>query len=311
MMSKQRKCLIVGAGMAGLTAARVLRERDWDVTVLDKGRGVGGRMATRRLGDARLDHGAQFFTVREAAFREVVHEWEQRGWVRVWFEESGHQRYCAEQGLNGLAKRLAEGLDVRSGTLVTRVEAAGHGWKTVTEAGEELCGDALILTAPAPQTLTLLDGCGAELHGKLRAIEYDPCFALLLTGEGASLVPAPGFVRPPSGIVSWIGDNVQKGITAGKGFALTVHATAEFTRLHFDSESEAVAEMLEEAASPWFAGRVSDRQLHRWRYSQPLKVCEKRCLVTGSLVVGGDAWGGPRIEGAFLSGLAAAAAIAG
>jgi len=289
----------------------MLRERGWDVTVLDKGRGVGGRMATRRLGDARLDHGAQFFTVREAAFRDLVEVWERRGWVRVWFEENGHPRYCAEQGLNGLAKRLAEGLDVRAGTLVKRVEAAGHGWKAVTEAGEEIHGDTLILTPPAPQTLALLEGCGAELHGELRTIEYDPCFALLLAGDGISTVPTPGFVRPAGGVISWIGDNIQKGVTAGKGFALTVHATAEFTRLHFDSESEAVADMLEEAASPWFVGRVTARQLHRWRYSQPLAVCDKRCLVAGSLAVAGDAWGGPRIEGAFLSGLAAAAAIAG
>ena len=201
-MSKQQRCLIVGAGMAGLTAASTLRARGWDVTVLDKGRGAGGRMATRRMGEARLDHGAQFFTVREPAFREAVDDWERRGWVRVWFEESGHQRYCAGQGLNGLAKKLAEGLDVRTGTLVKQVEAAGRGWKAVTDAGGEFNGDALILTPPAPQTLALLGECVAELHGELRAIEYDPCFALLLTGDGASLVPAPGYVRPADGIIS-------------------------------------------------------------------------------------------------------------
>lgn len=310
-MSKQKKCIVVGAGMAGLVAARALRERHWDVTVLDKGRGVGGRIATRRIGEARLDHGAQFFSVRDAVFREIVDEWERRGWVRVWFEENGRQRYCAKQGLNGLAKKLAEGLDVRTGTLVKRVEAAGRGWKAVTESAGEFNTDALILTPPAPQTLALLDECGAELHSVLRAVEYEPCFALLLAGDGASNVPAPGFVRPSDGVISWIGDNVQKGISPRGGFALTVHATAQFTRLHFDTASEAVTEIMTESVSRWFVGRVREKQLHRWRYSQPINAHSERCLVAGSLAVAGDAWGGPRIEGAFLSGLAAAAAIAG
>jgi len=66
------KVVIVGAGISGLVAARELAAHDVDVTVVDKGRSVGGRLATRRIGDARLDHGAQFFTVRTPAFQACV-----------------------------------------------------------------------------------------------------------------------------------------------------------------------------------------------------------------------------------------------
>ena len=52
---------MVGAGMAGLTAAHRLSGVT-EVVILDKGRGVGGRLATRRIGDATIDHGAQFIT---------------------------------------------------------------------------------------------------------------------------------------------------------------------------------------------------------------------------------------------------------
>ena len=61
-------CVVVGAGISGLLAAQELTAAGWRVVVLDKGRGVGGRMATRRVGDGTFDHGAQFFTVRGERF---------------------------------------------------------------------------------------------------------------------------------------------------------------------------------------------------------------------------------------------------
>ncbi|MBC7927970.1 MAG: NAD(P)-binding protein, partial [Bryobacteraceae bacterium] len=89
-MSETQSCLIVGAGMAGLTAAGALRARGWAVVLLDKGRGAGGRMATRRIGESGLDHGAQFFTVLDARFRDAVNRWERANWVAPWFAEGGH-----------------------------------------------------------------------------------------------------------------------------------------------------------------------------------------------------------------------------
>ena len=77
------RVVVVGAGLAGLVAARELAA-DHEIVVLDKGRSVGGRLATRRIGDARLDHGAQFFTVRSEAFRSQVDEWLSRDVARVW-----------------------------------------------------------------------------------------------------------------------------------------------------------------------------------------------------------------------------------
>ena len=62
---------VVGAGLAGLTAARALSARH-DVVVIERGRSVGGRLATRRVGNAVFDHGPQFFTVRTDEFGTVV-----------------------------------------------------------------------------------------------------------------------------------------------------------------------------------------------------------------------------------------------
>jgi renalase len=296
-----KSCLAVGAGMAGLTAAHALQRNGWRVLLLDKGRGVGGRMATRRVRNSRFDHGAQFFTVRDARFAEAVAQWESAGWVVPWHSEGGHVRY----------RGADRGLDIRTQTTVTRVESAAGGWLVATDAGEELRADALVMTAPVPQSLALLAGCMEQLPTAvvttLRGIAYDPCFALMVTLAGASAVPAPGFVRPENDSVAFIADNVQKGISTGVG-ALTIHATPEFTRRYFEASRDEVARMLIEAATPWLGSAAVSTQLHRWKFSQPVGVTSEACVVSdvpGPIAFAGDAFAGPRVEGAFLSGLAA------
>ena len=101
--AEAKRCLIIGAGIAGLLAARTLQERGLQVTVLDKGRGVGGRMATRRIGSAVFDHGAQFFTARDPRFQALVNSWLAAEVAAEWCrgfagpegvrQDDGHPRY--------------------------------------------------------------------------------------------------------------------------------------------------------------------------------------------------------------------------
>ena len=309
-------CVIVGAGMSGLTAAGELREKGWNVTLLDKGRGVGGRMATRRIGESRFDHGAQFFTVRAPRFREATDRWQQANWVAPWFDEGGHVRYRAAGGMNALAKHLSMPFDVRTETKVARAEPADEGWQVITESGLTLRAGALVLTAPAPQALALLAACSdrlpSQLLSTLAAISFDPCLALLVTIDGPSRVPPPGYIRPEQGPVEWIADNTQKGVSNGAA-ALTVHARADFSRDYLEAPQEDAARLLLEAAGPWLGGEITAWQLHRWRYSRPVEAGQRpACLFSRqpALAIAGDAFGGSRLEGAFLSGLAAAEMIA-
>ena len=113
------RVLIIGAGIAGLSAARRLREAGVaadEIKVVDKGRGVGGRMASRRLetpaGTARFDHGAQFFTTRSNAFSQAVVAAVEAGAVVEWTrgfgsEADGHPRWRGRDGMTSLCKWLA------------------------------------------------------------------------------------------------------------------------------------------------------------------------------------------------------------
>jgi len=320
--SKTDPILIIGAGMAGLTAARLLHEAGLSVVVLDKGRGVGGRMATRRIVHGRVDHGAQYFTVRDHQFAQSVTEWQEAGAVSEWGQgfadakgklpSGGHFRYRGIDGMTSVPKYLAEGLEIRLQTRITAVSKEKNCWLVQSQSGEIFQGRALLLTPPVPQSLELLKAGHVSLPSNisrdLDRIDYDPCLALLAVFTGASQIPAPGGLRFSEGPIAWMADNHQKGISPD-AYTVTIHASPDFSRRHWQTNAIVVAWKLLEAAAPWLHTEVLDWQIHRWRYSQPVATYPEPVLFLPGLtplVFSGDAFGGPRVEGATLSGFAAA-----
>jgi hypothetical protein len=312
------------------------------VIVLEKSRGVGGRMATRRLGWAVCDHGAQFFTVRGNAFGDLVTAALAAGAVGRWCDGfaraaavaaplepagDGHPRYRGTTGMTDLAKWLSGRLDedevrILTDTTVGGIRAAGGRLEVVI--GGAAAADvapieagAVIVTAPAPQAAALLVDAAVEpvAAEQLAGIAYDPCFALMLVLDRPSLVPPPGGIQFATGDLAWLADNQQKGVSPVP--ALTVHASAAFSRAHFDAPPDDVATALTARVARWIDGdparAVVARSLHRWRYATPVTVVPQPFLVARTappVVICGDAFDGPRVEGAAASGLAAGAWVA-
>ena len=302
---------------------------DIDVTILDKGRGVGGRMASRRLpfGDqmGRADHGAQYFTVRSPQLRAYVETWLAADVVREWSQGfhdgaggphfNGVPRYVGANGMTAVAKHLARSLDVQTGTRVTRLDYEGR-FVAQTESGRVFSAETLLLTPPAEQTLALLDSgnitTDPATRAALEAIRFNPCFAVMAILDRPSAIPAPGGVWPTTNEpISWIADNQQKGISDYP--SITIHAGAEFTRQHWDTDRQQVADKLIEAARPLIGdAAVVTTSVQRWRYSIPTQLHPEACLATTTpapMLFAGDAFEGARVEGAALSGLAAAAKL--
>lgn len=324
---------IVGAGMAGLLAAKTLAAAGKKVAVFDKGRGVGGRMATRRIGDAVFDHGAQYFTARDPDFRLLTEAWLSEGSVHLWSDgfaiadgtlnQNGEPRYASRRGMTAVPKRLASGLDVRTGAKVASCSWTGQRWQLSFSDSDSQSppveAAALILTAPVPQSLALLAAGGVTLEAPVRQalerIDYEPCLAALVGLDGASRLPPPGGMWLNGQPATWVADNVRKGVSpANAGAALTIHAGPKFSRAHWDADPDATARELARTVDRWLGAPIKSVQLHRWRYATPVTVHPERCLATeapGPLAFAGDAFAGPRVEGAALSGLAAAAALLG
>lgn len=310
---------VVGAGVSGLVAARRLAT-EHEVIVLDKGRSVGGRLATRRIGEAVLDHGAQFFTVRGDAFRGQVDDWVARGLAHVWchgFSDAGDgfPRYVGTAGMNSLAKDLAAGLDCRPGRLVFSLRRLEDGWDVVIDDGSVVSADAVVLTPPVAQSWALLAQSELDAPDELFRREYHRTIGLLTVLDRPSAVPAPGGVQldpaDDAAAFGFVGDNQAKGVSAVP--AVTFHATQPWSLTHWDDDVDTLREALLARAAPFLGDAVVlAAQVKKWRFAGPREPWPEPCWVDAEhrVVLAGDVFAGPKVEGAFNSGVAAAAALA-
>ena len=309
--------VVVGAGLSGLTAARLLQEKGHHVIVVDKGRGLGGRMATRRISTpdgsiAVFDHGAQFFTVREQQFQKLVDAWITNGVVREWcrgfIADDGHPRYVVNGGMAALTKHIAQGLDVRTSTLVFAVkpcDADPTKWTVVIDDNSRIDCDAVVMTCPLPQSYSLTVTTGVELPQDLLLTDYDRTIGLLAVLDGPSAVPAPGGIQNPDDVFSWIGDNQAKGISDIP--AITFHANPAWSSTHWDDSLEDGLALITHAAQKYLGNaKIVASEYKKWRFATPRKLWPDPYFAAGTLVFAGDAFAGPKVEGAVLSGLKSA-----
>jgi len=330
LKKKQTSCLIVGGGIAGLIIAKTLQRNGIVATVIDKGRGIGGRLATRRIHNHKLDtddkygvfdYGAQYFSVQNPKFQTWVNEWLAAGIITEWsqgFNNTDHvyPRYRGVVSNRAIAKYMAQDLDIHTSTKVKQVTYQDNQWLVSTEQGQEFTGDFLAITAPVPQALELLANSAIaippETQTLLQQVNYHPCIALLALLNQPSTIPAPGGIFAEQEPLAWLADNQQKNISPEP--AITLHGTTSFSSEYWDADDQAIAEIMLSAASNWIKpDSVIEYQIHRWRYSlvkttYPENYCYFPKL---PLIIAGDGFVAPKIEGAALSAIAASQYIRG
>ena len=310
-------CIIIGGGITGLITATILQRRGLKVTVLDKGRGIGGRLATRRIGEDSIegvfDYGAQYFSVNHPQFKVWVDEWLQQDVIREWsqdFDEVDSKIcYCGNEGIRSIAKYLAQNLEVHTSTKVIEISYDKQ-WLVKTDNDRHYQADFLVMTPPVPQSLALLDASlialPLELRFALENVSYDRCIAVLALLQKPSNIPAPGGMALENDYLVWLADNYQKGISPN-GYGVTLHATPGFSEDYWDSDDAEIVYKLVTAAADYLDSPIIKYQVHRWRYSQPKTFYPDPCLAFSELplVMAGDAFVAPKVEGAVLSGIAA------
>ncbi|WP_457108222.1 NAD(P)/FAD-dependent oxidoreductase [Methylobacterium sp. P5_C11] len=305
-MNEQGIVAVLGAGMAGAAAARQLAEAELRVQVFDKGRNVGGRMATRRIGDLQFDHGAQFMRAHGTAFATQLDRWAGQGVVAPW---AGSGRYVGVPGMTEPVRDLLAELPVARTTTITRLRREDGHWY-LDDASGAVHGrfDAVAITFPAPQVAILLAASGLAMPGVERAI-YAPCWSVMMAVD----VAMPDFlIEPradPIGLIAC--DSSKPGRPAG--VRLTVHATPGWSRRQLEAPRAAIVADLVRAAGETLGCvlRPTYAEAHRWRYAQVETALQLPCLYDPALRVGaaGDWCLGARIEAAYDSGQALARAL--
>ena len=314
--------LVIGAGIAGLTAAKALSEQGHEVRVIEKSRGLGGRAATRRLHGNRVDHGAQYFTARSSVFKGQVESWLESGDVSIWSHGfhtlssqglvspgEGHPRYVFPDGMNTIGKLLGAGLEIQNGTRASHLSPTQTGWQIDLETGSSLNAERVIVNIPAEQALALFDDLG-KVSEALSAVEMVPCFSLM-AGYASELAPSWRGVNIANGPLAWVAHDSSKR-DKPKNTVLVAHSTPEFAREHYDADPDKIKEKMLESLSRLgrdYADPLwTDQQ--RWRYAMATKPYSEHFLKYKDLLFCGDWCGGAKVEAAYLSGLAVAQEVA-
>ena len=309
---------VIGAGMAGVTCARLLQSHGFRPAVFEKSRGLGGRLATRRTGDAiAFDHGAQYITARSAPFQSAMQLAIKAGAAAYWHPAGAitDDWIVGTPAMNALIKPSADELDVRHATTVTAVVRTAGGWRVQTGANET--GDAfdiVVSTIPSPQAGVLF-AAEPAIATALERVVMAPCWALMVAFD--DIVDAGvDVMQSESADLAWIARNSTKPGRSTAQDCWVVHASPAWSARHVELEREQAAALMLEML-PRALGRplppIAQAQAHRWRYARTATPLGAPFIENDdrTLFLGGDWCLGARVEAAFESGAAIAAALAG
>lgn len=325
MATNRMKVAIIGAGLAGLTAARAL-PTVYDVTLFEKSAGPGGRIATRHRHHA-FDHGAQFFRARDPRFKELVKQLLTQGVIapwharfvesdagqltpcRTWHDKDPH--YVAVATMNHLGQYLARGLPIKFNTKIENIQMHPLGWRLYDDQGlHQGDFDWVISTLPAAQAALLLPK-DFTYHEHVQQVRMSACYALMLSFTPGALEALPfdaALIKNQD--ISWVSINSTKPQRQPGHFAV-VHSTNRWANQHLTLAAEEVtAHLLKEVAhaTPLPTDKISCTDLHLWRYANINKQHGPKALIDPQrrLIACGDWCIQGRIEAAYLSGLEAA-----
>jgi len=300
--------VIVGAGLAGLACAQALKQNGHSPTLFDKGRGPGGRMSTRLVqtscGHVTFDHGAPFITARDAGFVAELERWHADGLVAPW-PIANPDAWVGTPGMNTPIAHLAKSYDTRFASHVMGLLREGGQWSVLLSDGSRYGPyDAAIIAVPAEQAAALLGLHDLVMGAFTIAARSQPCWTAMIAYAGR-LPIAQDVIRDCGPVAFAARNNAKPGRPDGE--AWVVHASADWSRAHLESEPGMVADML----GAWLARQAGDVALpdclhlsgHRWRYAVP-QPSPRGHLWNASLRLGacGDWLLGPGIEQAWLSG---------
>ncbi|MEQ9547730.1 MAG: FAD-dependent oxidoreductase [Marinobacter sp.] len=314
-----RRVAVVGSGLAGLSAAILLKQQNYSVTVFEKSRGPGGRLAAKRVTGGSVDMGAQYFTIRNPEFRvfleknagnECFGPWQGRlGFQQpdgCWQPFPDEARFVGIPRMTAISRALSSNIDLQQEVRIETMARKDNEW-FLTDASSRRYGpfDQVVVTAPPAQARDLLADShlmdlASTLDEPVSAIQ--PCWALAVHFESASDVEFEG-MRPHNDILSWIANNSSKPGREGQGQWWVLHATSQWSAEHVETSTDRVTDTMLSAFREITGSTAlpDETTAHRWLYARSEGDGRSGCLWFPEEGIGlaGDWLSGGRVEGAF------------
>ncbi|WP_263140528.1 FAD-dependent oxidoreductase [Pseudomonas sp. RIT-PI-AD] len=314
---------IIGAGLAGLSAAHALHAAGLDIQLFEKSRGSGGRMGSKRSDIGVLDLGAQYFTVRDRRFADVVAQWRQRGWAAQWspslynfsrgllsHSPDEQERWVGTPRMSAITRGLLGDLPVRFACRIAEVFRGERHWHLQDAEGVTHGPFSHVLIAtPAPQATALL-AAAPKLAAAAASVQMEPTWAVALAFDTPLDTRVDGcFVQ--EGPLDWLARTRSRPGRETQPDTWVLHASSAWSRQHLDLPKDAVIEHLHGAFAELIGCAVPPSSFtlaHRWLYARPAQAHQWGALADADLGIYacGDWCLSGRVEGAWLSGQEAA-----
>ncbi len=315
-----QEVIVVGAGLAGLVCARRLQQAGHQVCLLEKSRGLGGRLATRRINGVPLDHGTRYLANHGDRLQQLFDQWCDEKILAPWQPQTfvmsaegelqtgaTHQPYLvAPNGMNALGKHLAQGLTIhRQQRLLSLALTEQKTWQLTAELATDQSpvehqARAVVLALPAPQILPILAPLKAiaaiqQLRQALATVTYAPIITVMaqytnLEPQATDALPCapttPWMVEGhPETPLFWVGlDSSKRSTTESSDINVVIHSSAAFARNWFDlPDLQPIGQALLAQASEFIAPWLNAPkayQVHRWRYGLIETSCAEPLLTT-------------------------------
>jgi renalase len=315
---------IIGAGLAGISAARAMIARGHAVTIFDKGRGPGGRLATRRIEaegrKLQFDHGAQYLRAEGADFATALTEAGTAPWPDA-------ARRVGVPSMSAVPRALLGEIPCIASRHVGQIEGSPGAWmlrhwdarlvrpgKPLPDTAPEEAGPfaAVLLTMPATQAREVLGQNAPSLNDALASIRYAPCWTVMASFNAP--LPLPETLRPEAHAIGWAARDSAKPGRDARQENWVIQAGPAWTRAHLELPAEAIAQPLLAALASFSIAPLPVPLMavgHRWRYSLLEAPLGEPCLWDGAARIGyaSDGCISGRAEAAWQSGAALAARV--
>jgi len=292
--------LIVGAGLTGLSCAHSLSTsgKYLRIQILEKSNGCGGRMATRRVGESKFDHGAQFIKASKDSSK-LIDLW-QESMVACNFASEDFGAICGQSGMTQLAKIIAAKLNIEYNSKVIRLEKRLQYWRVFLEQGEPRLAEQIILTCPLPQSVQILRQSDIDFDQKLTGIRYHSSI-VILTRFDSSLDSEMNYRENLNEDIFSICSQKAKGLSIQADYTIVMQNL--WSANHFDKSDDEICWTVEKLLNNIFPkSGVLNLIVKKWRFASPQDIWERLYEnVANGLYLAGDAFGGPSLNGALRS----------